>query len=73
MMVYKSHALMGRAESAVKGRKNSLPMTGPLQKLGLSAGDLDAIGHENAPRLLPRLRAELRIQGWRPLSENPVI
>jgi predicted TIM-barrel fold metal-dependent hydrolase len=28
-----------------------------LQKLGLSAGDLDAIGHENATRLIPRLRA----------------
>jgi 6-methylsalicylate decarboxylase len=28
-----------------------------LQKLGLSAGDLDAIGHENAMRLIPRLRA----------------
>src|SRR6266481_7966942 len=27
-----------------------------LQKLGLSAGDLDAIGHENATRLIPRLR-----------------
>jgi hypothetical protein len=29
-------------------------------KLGLSAGDLDAIGHENATRVIPRLRA------WRP-------
>jgi predicted TIM-barrel fold metal-dependent hydrolase len=28
-----------------------------LQKLRLSAGDLDAIGHENATRLVPRLRA----------------
>jgi 6-methylsalicylate decarboxylase len=28
-----------------------------LQKLGLSAGDLDAIGRENAMRLIPRLRA----------------
>ena len=28
-----------------------------LQKLGLSATDLDAIGHENAARLIPRLRA----------------
>ena len=28
-----------------------------LQKLGLSSGDLDAIGHENATRLIPRLRA----------------
>ena len=28
-----------------------------LQKLGLSAGDLDAIGHDNATRLIPRLRA----------------
>jgi predicted TIM-barrel fold metal-dependent hydrolase len=28
-----------------------------LQKLGLSAGDFDAIGHENATRLIPRLRA----------------
>jgi predicted TIM-barrel fold metal-dependent hydrolase len=28
-----------------------------LQKLGLSAEDLDAIGHENATRLIPRLRA----------------
>jgi 6-methylsalicylate decarboxylase len=28
-----------------------------LQKLELSAGDLDAIGHENAMRLIPRLRA----------------
>src|ERR1700726_4168827 len=27
-----------------------------LQKLGLSAGDLDAIGHENATRLIPRLK-----------------
>jgi 6-methylsalicylate decarboxylase len=27
-----------------------------LQKLGLSAGDLEAIGHENAARLIPRLR-----------------
>jgi predicted TIM-barrel fold metal-dependent hydrolase len=27
-----------------------------LQKLGLSAADLDAIGHENATRLIPRLR-----------------
>jgi hypothetical protein len=25
-------------------------------KLGLSAGDLDAIGHENATRLISRLR-----------------
>jgi predicted TIM-barrel fold metal-dependent hydrolase len=28
-----------------------------LQKLGLSAGDLAAIGHDNAARLVPRLRA----------------
>jgi predicted TIM-barrel fold metal-dependent hydrolase len=28
-----------------------------LQKLGLSTGDLDAIGHENAIRLVPRLHA----------------
>jgi predicted TIM-barrel fold metal-dependent hydrolase len=28
-----------------------------LQKLGLSSGDLDAIGRENATRLIPRLRA----------------
>jgi 6-methylsalicylate decarboxylase len=28
-----------------------------LQKLGLSERDLDAIGHENAARLIPRLRA----------------
>jgi predicted TIM-barrel fold metal-dependent hydrolase len=28
-----------------------------LQKLGLSTGDLDAIGHENAIRLIPRLQA----------------
>jgi 6-methylsalicylate decarboxylase len=28
-----------------------------LQKLDLSASDLDAIGHENAMRLIPRLRA----------------
>jgi hypothetical protein len=28
-----------------------------LQKLGLSVGELDAIGHENATRLIPRLRA----------------
>ena len=28
-----------------------------LRKLGLSAADLDAIGHENAARLVPRLRA----------------
>jgi predicted TIM-barrel fold metal-dependent hydrolase len=28
-----------------------------LEKLGLSAADLDAIGHENATRLIPRLRA----------------
>ena len=28
-----------------------------LQKLGLEAADLDAIGHENATRLIPRLRA----------------
>ncbi|MBC9877202.1 amidohydrolase [Bradyrhizobium sp. INPA01-394B] len=28
-----------------------------MQKLGLSAEDLDAIGHENATRLIPRLRA----------------
>src|SRR5258707_11268565 len=27
-----------------------------LQKLGLSVGDLDAIGHENATRLIPRLK-----------------
>jgi predicted TIM-barrel fold metal-dependent hydrolase len=26
-----------------------------LQKLGLSAADLDAIGHGNAARLIPRL------------------
>ncbi|HEY3793467.1 MAG TPA: amidohydrolase, partial [Bradyrhizobium sp.] len=28
-----------------------------LRKLGLSAADLDAIGHENAAQLIPRLRA----------------
>jgi predicted TIM-barrel fold metal-dependent hydrolase len=28
-----------------------------LQKLGLPAADLDAIGYENATRLIPRLRA----------------
>jgi predicted TIM-barrel fold metal-dependent hydrolase len=28
-----------------------------LRKLGLSAGDLDAIGHGNATQLIPRLRA----------------
>jgi len=28
-----------------------------LQKLGLSAGDLAAIGYDNAARLVPRLRA----------------
>jgi predicted TIM-barrel fold metal-dependent hydrolase len=28
-----------------------------LQRLGLSAEDLDAIGHDNATRLIPRLRA----------------
>ncbi len=28
-----------------------------LQKLGLSSTDLDAIGHEDAMRLIPRLRA----------------
>jgi predicted TIM-barrel fold metal-dependent hydrolase len=28
-----------------------------LQKLGLPTGDLDAIGHENAIRLVPRLQA----------------
>jgi predicted TIM-barrel fold metal-dependent hydrolase len=27
-----------------------------LQKLGLSVGDLDAIGHGNATRLIPRLK-----------------
>lgn len=27
-----------------------------LQKLGLSTKDLDAIGHQNATRLVPRLR-----------------
>jgi predicted TIM-barrel fold metal-dependent hydrolase len=28
-----------------------------LKKLGLSVADLDAIGHDNATRLIPRLRA----------------
>jgi predicted TIM-barrel fold metal-dependent hydrolase len=28
-----------------------------LKKLGLSPADLDAIGHDNAARLIPRLRA----------------
>src|SRR6266851_258708 len=34
----------------------SAPAMAALMKLGLSAGDLDAIGHENATRLIPRLK-----------------